>query len=233
MPRVKQCKVIKLNKGGEGSIKGQKMKNMNQTLLPVDVSSVYSVVSHRHKNNKLRGFVVTVTYNGCAKMTKRSASRMGILSGGYGSDWVSLDYDSKTHKTRVEYIFHSGLLFPEPLGKASEFRDNVKNAIENFKPVDISGIGADYKKDIFGEICMHGYKITVKYPVAAQNNPLFKKFITHNKPKVAKVFCDGATLNVVYVFKVGSKVSVDKAYSHAMTFKTHMLEHMKHNENIK
>ncbi len=113
------------------------MKKNNKTLNPVGVSQICPVVSHSCRGEKVKGFSLVVVYDGCARLDKNRESGMGVLSGGFGAQWLFVDYDTMTQKTKVGYFFKNGLFFPEPLKSANEFHtmviELIKKQYENIK----------------------------------------------------------------------------------------------------
>lgn len=205
-------------------------------LHPVEVQAVYPVTSMVGATQRLDGCSFKVVYDGIADVNKRTLSRMGLFSGGYGSGHQNLETEGKLggpHTTTLEYVFKEGLFYPEPFARANKFHDALNKAKTDFVPMNVYAVSAEYKYDLFGDSYVRGYRLEVYYPKSALNNPLFKKFITHGKPKVIGVRADGFDKNVIVTYRFRDKDDVTKAYEAAMAFKTYVLGQMKSNEDTK
>lgn len=213
------------------------MKNNNTRMLkPVDVSSIYPVKSKSKKGDRLKGFKVTVTYDGFAWNSNKKKFGAGILSGGYGSRLNSIVFDVKKEQTVAEYFFRNGPLFPEPFGRAGNFHGIIQGMIKDFNPVDVSQVEPYCQDDLFGCWYISGYSVTVSYPKSAQDNPVFKKFVTHHKPNIVKIGCDWKTglVDVEYFFKRKRTAELEDFYRKACNFQELMSSQIKkQDENIK
>jgi len=204
-------------------------------LHPKEVQEVYPVTSMARGKQRLDGCKFAVVYDGIADISRRTLSRMGLFSGGYGSGYQNLETTAKrgeSHITTFEYVFKEGIFYPEPFARANKFHDALQSAITDFVPLEQPTIKAETKYDLFGESFVNAYKVIVCYPAVAAKNPLFKQFITIGKPS-AKVHINAATLDVVYRFK--NKTDAQIAYNEAMAFRAYLLGQMKQrqDENIK
>jgi len=200
-------------------------------LHPVEVQAVYPVTSIFGGTQRLDGCSFKVVYDGIADVNKRTLSRMGLFSGGYGSGHQNLEIEEKLggpHTTTLEYVFKEGLFYPEPFARANKFHDALQSAITDFVPLWQPTIKAETKYDLSGESFVNAYKLIVCYPAAAAKNPLFKQFITIGKPS-AKVHINAATLDVVYRFK--NKTDAQIAYNEAMAFRAYLLGQMKQRQD--
>ena len=204
-------------------------------LRPKEVQAVYPVTSMVRGKQRLDGCKFAVVYEGVADVNKRTLSRMGLFSGGYGSGHQNLETEEKLggpHITTFEYVFKEGILYPEPFARANKFHDALQSAITDFVPVFVSkGLGTNRDSDER----VHQYTLIVAYPDKAKENPLFNTFIRQGKPNVIKVYNSDNQVNVMYGFNVNSNVSPEQAYSKGQIFKTYMMGQMtqRQDENIK
>ncbi len=209
-------------------------KHKVQMLQPLEVGEIYPVKSKSKNGERFKGCEFTVKYTGTARVDARKLSDMGLYSGGYGSKYTGIEVQEikdQPNMTTVKYFFREGMLFPEPFARANNLRDSLKSAKTDFVPTNVYAVSAEYKYDLFGDSYVRGYRLEVYYPKSALNNPLFKKFITHGKPKVVGVRADGFNKNVIVTYRFKDKDDVTKAYETAMAFKTYILGQMKSNED--
>lgn len=208
-------------------------------LHPKEVQAVYPVTSMARGKQRLDGCKFAVVYEGVADISKRTLSRMGLFSGGYGSGYQNLETTAKrgeSHITTFEYVFKEGIFYPEPFARANKFRDALQSAITDFVPLEQPTLKAIKKRFLIGEISdksdTKAYSIVVCYPVAVVNNPLFKQFINNGIP-VDKVSIEATKVKVVYRFENSNDVQV--AYNEAMAFRAYLLGQMtqRQDENIK
>ena len=203
-------------------------KRKVQMLQPLEVGEIYPVKSKSKNGERLKGCEFTVKYTGTARVDARKLSDMGLYSGGYGSKYTGIEVQEikdQPNTTTVKYFFREGMLVPEPFARANNLHDALKSAKTDFTPIDVSAVNAEYKYDLFKESYVCGYLLTVKYPASALDNPLFKKFINHGKPKVVGIrsVVDNDKVAVTYRFR---NKDVMKAYSMAMHFKSYILGQM-------
>ncbi len=207
---------------------------------PIEVSDVMPMVYKSSGKEKLKGFTLSVTYDGFGQTNKSLLSDMGFISGGYASSWSHIDFGGDKKQTVVEYVFRSGLLYPEPCKRANQFRKNVLGMIENFVPVRVSDPVPYMQLDLFDELFVAGFCVIVSYPIAAQNNPYFKKFITRGKPKIARISSNESAgfVNVEYLVKhkkskeEAMDVALKRAEKYADEFRKKMVCRIK-DENTK
>ena len=209
-------------------------KRKAQMLQPIEVGEIYPVTDNSGRVQRLKGCKFTVVYGGVASINDRRLLHNGLYSGGHGSTGTVREIQAekgKIHKTKVEYFFREGMWFPEPFARANDLRDALNKAKTDFVPTNVYAVSAEYKYDLFGDSYVRGYRLEVYYPKSALNNPLFKKFITHGKPKVVGVSADGFDKNVIVTYRFRDKDDVTKAYDAAMAFKTYILGQMKSDED--
>lgn len=204
-------------------------------LHPVEVQAVYPVTSIVRGKQRLDGCKFVVVYDGIADVNKRTLSRMGLFSGGYGSGHQNLEIEAQRggpHTTTLEYVFKEGLFYPEPFARANKFHDALQSAITNFVPLEQPTLMAIKKRFLIGEISdksdTKAYNIVVCYPVAVVNNPLFKQFINNGIP-VDKVSIEATKVKVEYRFENSNDVQV--AYNEAMAFRAYLLGQMKQRQD--
>lgn len=205
-----------------------------QMLRPIAVGDIYPVKSQSRKGGDcLKGCRVEVTYEGVAPICKRTLGQMGLFNPGYGVSCSKVVVDSNRN-TVVEYLFPEGVLFPEPFSRAKKFCDVVKGAIENFHPVRVSNSREETALNFFDELYVSGCSVTVNYPIAAYDNPFFKKFIERGQPRVVKVYLnkDTGVAGVEYFIKKGKEETIGSVYNRMNGFRDDMLKRIPR-ENIK
>ena len=204
------------------------MSKDTQILRPVEVGEVRPLP--KGTSEKLKGFVLPVTYDGVARCNKNNLSKMGVLSAGRGSTWQTVEVEN--NKTIVSYLFREGVLFPEPFARAKKFHDNVAEIINNFNPVRVFGLETQYALDLFDELYVSGYSVTIGYPGALLKNPYFKIFLPQPGTKIKGISYNDGLAKVSYLFPNDKHTNIAISWQHAEDFRKHMLARVK-NENIK
>ena len=211
-------------------------KQREDILLPLDVSGVYSVLKNPHC---LKGFRVTVKYDGCANLGKRFLRQSNVLPAERGCSFGKAVYADG--QTSVDYIFHDGLFLSDAMKRASDFNKDV-HAIVGLRPVDVSSVYPCFFSLLSGKwsysatdddsVCM-GYKIIVRYPGNMTNNRLFKYVIEQRECQIVNVKYDKNVGMTDVEYYTRNKNS--DSYHKASMFQSVMFCRIKsdNNENIK
>lgn len=212
------------------------IKTKTPMLQPIEVGEIYPVTDNSGRVQRLKGCKFTVVYGGVASINDRRLLHNGLYSGGRGSTGTVREIQAekgKIHKTKVEYFFREGALFPEPFARANALRDALEKAITDFVPLDVSGLSVVCKSELHDILLGVDYKLTVEYPLKAENNLLFKQFVSQGKPRVSRIYKNEEVVSVDYLFS--TKMGATLAYNKAMAFKGCMLSQMnkKQNEDTK
>lgn len=219
------------------------MKKRIDILQPINVSGVYTVLK---APQTLKGFRVTVTYNGRSNINQKHSNKIDVFPTKRGCKFGNVVYDDE--KTSVDYIFRDGLFLPDSMARANDFKKDVKEFV-NLEPVDVSGVGVWYYSMRSGTwvlngavdedcICM-GYGVTVSYPGNLVKNGLLKYYVEQGPSiKTANVQYNEPNKTTDVSYYIANRDFMDRqdAYKHADMFRNMMhcrIAGAKRNENIK
>lgn len=212
-------------------------------LQPIDVSGVYTVLKNPQT---LKGFRVTVTYNGRSDVKQKHSNKVDVFPTKRGCKFGKVVYNDG--KTSVDYIFRDGLFLPDSMARANDFKKDVKEFV-NLEPVDVSGVGVWYYSMRSGTwvlngavdedcICM-GYGVTVSYPGNLVKNGLLKYYVEQGPSiKAANVQYNELNKTTDVSYYIANRDFMDRqdAYKHANMFHSMIccrIAGTQRNENIK
>lgn len=205
------------------------MKQCKNVLQPIEVLGVYPVLKNTYA---LKGFRVTVTYNGNANLVDVLPAKRGCKFGK-----VQCEKD----KTKIDYVFRDGLFLSDAMGRAVDFKKDVQEII-NLRPVYVSAVkrlffsmhgGWMFEQSDDESMCV-GYRVVVRYPGNMVANNLFKYVIPSPDSRVVGVKYDAKANLTDVEYHIDNKNNSD-SYHRASMFQSAMYRKIKSNkdENIK
>ncbi|MBO7053305.1 MAG: hypothetical protein J6W27_02630 [Alphaproteobacteria bacterium] len=218
------------------------MKKRIDILQPINVSGVYTVLKDPQT---LKGFRVTVTYNGRSNIKQKRSNKIDVFPTKRGCKFGNVVYGDD--KTSVDYIFRDGLFLPDSMARANDFKKDVEQIV-NSQPVEANGVGKCFFslrlkkwsmcKPIGNDSMSVGYGVTVNYPGNLTLNPLFKYHIEEPDVNVASVTYNPHTKMTEVLYYVSQKdyMNAKDAYTVANVFHImicYRIAGTQRNENIK
>ena len=208
------------------------MKKRKDILQPIEVSGIYPVLKNTHT---LKGFRVTVTYNGNANVK----SGADVLPVKCGCKFGKAQFENG--KTKIDYVFHDGLFLSDAMGRAVDFKKDVQEII-NLRPVYVSAVkrlffsmhgGWMFEQPDDESMCV-GYRVVVRYPGNMVANNLFKYVIPSPDSRVVGVKYDAKANLTDVEYHIDNKNNSD-SYHRASMFQSVMYRKIKStkDENIK